>query len=130
MGLDNGITIKFTKPLKSIPLFLKNISEYDKDDSIGEYEICYWRKCWNIRREIIAALNDHNNINFKALDEIYTILTNFQSRKYWNENHDSIWEYDEIKHTLRTQRKRLKQLKNFLKRNPDLECKIYFYDSY
>lgn len=130
MGLDNGITIKFTKPLKSIPLFLKNISEYDKEDSIGEYEICYWRKCWNIRQEIKSVLNDPDNISLAELDEIYTILTDFQSKKYWNENNDSIWDYDDIKDTLRVQRKRLKQLKSFLKRNPNIKYRIYFYDSY
>ena len=54
MGLDNGIEVKKRKDIEF------------KKDIIDEYgEVCYWRKCWNIRKDIIEINKDtivQNNI--------------------------------------------------------------------
>ena len=49
MGLDNGIVLN--KPTSVIPFYVKVDSWASSQDSV---EICYWRKCWGIRDEILS----------------------------------------------------------------------------
>ena len=112
MGLDNGIVIK------------------NKDGT--KEEICYWRKCWNIRRLIFDCI-DPNKLLFEYslslgdLVDIYYALKTL-NKENWNENGGSIWEWEEIKKGLKRDIKELGKLIKRMKKEPELE--VIFYDSY
>lgn len=56
MGLDNGIMLKIKDKEKfgEIPAWIRR--EPWEDEHNYDYEILYWRKCWNVRAEILTYL--------------------------------------------------------------------------
>lgn len=127
MGLDNGIKVKdITKEdrLKygiSIP--------YNETDD----DICYWRKCWNIRSVILKILHLGEEGGFYKFDPedipaiikgLYNLIVN---KDEWNDN-DCIWEYKDMVPTILRNILDLDRLIFYLKDHPDAE--ILFYDSY
>lgn len=127
MGLDNGIKVKsITKEdrLKygiSIP--------YNETDD----DICYWRKCWNIRSVILKILHLGEEGGFYKFDPedipsiikgLYNLIVN---KDEWNDN-DCIWEYKDMVPTILRNILDLDRLIFYLKDHPDAE--ISFYDSY
>lgn len=127
MGLDNGIKVKgITKEdrLKygiSIP--------YNETDD----DICYWRKCWNIRSVILKILHLGEEGGFHKFDPedipsiikgLYNLIVN---KDEWNDN-DCIWEYKDMVPTILRNILDLDRLIFYLKDHPDAE--ISFYDSY
>lgn len=127
MGLDNGIKVKnITKEdrLKygiSIP--------YNETDD----DICYWRKCWNIRNVIIKILHLGEEGGFYKFDPedipaiikgLYNLIVN---KDEWTDN-DCIWEYEDMVPTILRNILDLDRLIFYLKDHPDAE--ISFYDSY
>lgn len=127
MGLDNGIKVKsITKEdrLKygiSIP--------YNETDD----DICYWRKCWNIRSVILKILHLGEEGGFYKFDSedipaiikgLYNLIVN---KDEWNDN-DCIWKYKDMVPTILRNILDLDRLIFYLKDHPDAE--ISFYDSY
>ena len=104
MGLDNGIVLN--KPTSVIPFYVK------VDDwvlSHNSVEICYWRKCWGIRNEILCLFPEAEP-NDSCLDltpehirAIRKIIRSFMNRKKWEEEGMSIWTYSEIRPRLTKQ---------------------------
>lgn len=130
MGLDNGIIIKGVTR-KELPRFIHYPS--DNDYIKNAVEICYWRKCWDLRNAIIHTLfitEDPDKCEYKLtikdVDFIRALLVNYLKRP--NKWDNSIWSFDEIKHSLKDQRWNLILLHFWMKRHPDKE--VYFYDSY
>lgn len=129
IGLDNGIVLN--KPTNVIPFYVK------VDDwvlSHNSVEICYWRKCWGIRNEILCLFPEAEP-NDSCLDltpehirSIRKIIRSFMNRKKWEEEGMSIWTYDEIRPRLTKQWFALWWLEHYLKKNPDAEA--CFYDSW
>ena len=112
MGLDNGIIIKYKNGI--------------------EEEICYWRKCWNIRKLIFDCI-DSNEMLFEyslSLDDLVDIYNALKTlnKENWSENGGSIWEWEEIRKGLKRDIKTLNKLIKRMKKEPDLE--VIFYDSY
>lgn len=112
MGLDNGIIIK------------------NKDGS--EEEICYWRKCWNVRAEIFDIIGHECEVYEYPLSldnvvDVYYRLKTF-NRRNWTENEHSIWSWNEAKRGIKEDIHQLKKLIKRMKKEPDIE--VYFYDSY
>lgn len=64
----------------------------------------------------------------KDIHTIRTILRYFSHKKTWEDVGNSIWSWEEFRQTLRKQRRALRWLERYLKRNPEAVC--YFYDSY
>lgn len=96
-------------------------------------EPIYWRKCWGIRNKMIQLLHMDTEECEKEIDPedipaIIRVLKPFLSRDYWDENADSIWEYDEFFDTLYKQLVFLEWFKTYYAEHPELE--VYFYDSY
>lgn len=126
MGLDNGINVKATSRWEAIQeldaLFPKKYN--------GNWEVCYWRKCWNVRSDIFSVLacprviNDGEYpIQLEHIDQIIDVL-----KSYNEDNWDlSIWEFEEMKPHLKEQAKKLKKLKKLMEKYP---LSVYFYDSY
>jgi hypothetical protein len=127
MGLDNGIILKCSDEI------FKKIPYYDTDEIGNEDKhLAYWRKCYGIRKAILNKLHGKDGgdtpIEVEDIPAIIRVLKPFLSRDYWEENADSIWEYEEYFDNLYKILIRLEWLKEYLKDNPNVEC--YFYDSY
>lgn len=125
MGLDNGIMIK----CRDIDLPYSKDYKWLADN--GESEVCYWRKFWGFRNEVIDIFDcgaEDIKLNPSSIDIIIEILEKYLERDYYNNYGDSIWEYDEyLLHNIQCLQN-LKCAKQYLTHHPDVEC--YFYDSY
>ena len=128
MGLDNGFICKNIK-CDEIPSYVK----WPEDGRDEDIEIAYFRKCWGIRGEIIRLLHvkdDEYKIPVEKEDiiPIVKILMKYLDREYYDENADSIWEYDEYKENIQHSIINLMWLRVYMETHPDVTC--YFYDSY
>lgn len=128
MGLDNGFICKNIKR-DEIPSYVR--LPWDCRDE--DVEIAYFRKCWGIRGEIIRLLHvkdDEYKIPVEKEDiiPIVKILMKHLDREYYDENADSIWEYDEYKENIQHSIINLMWLRVYMETHPDVTC--YFYDSY
>lgn len=125
MGLDNLIT---AKGIKEVPWFVKTFN--NSDDSI---DVCYWRKCWNIRNAIVNKLHIPQDgycydLDSEDLIAIAKILIKFSSREYWEQEDDSIWSYEEMKDNINQHIINVIWLATYKENNP--EVIIQFIDSY
>ena len=130
MGLDNGITICKKNLNSSIIL--------NESFILSDYEVCYWRKCWGIRNDIIDYLHNTYEIQEELyeyeltladLQAIYDILLSWYNKKKWNESGRSIWDWKTIKEQLRYDCNRLAYLIAKKEVYWD-DLPVYFYDSY
>lgn len=133
MGLDNGVMLK-----------VKNEKDYKKAHCLFnheswhepcECEVAYWRKCYGIRNAILRVVDPSvtNEYRFPVtldnIDDIIKTFKYFLHKKEWEEEADTIWEWDE--NTRRNQARNLRGLRclrRWLRRHPDDTA--YFYDSY
>ena len=128
MGLDNGFVCKNIKR-EELPSWVKLPWDWrDKD-----VEIAYFRKCWGIRGEIIRLLHVKDDeyklpVEKEDIIPIVKILMKYLDREYYDENADSIWEYDEYKENIQHSIINLMWLRVYMETHPDVTC--YFYDSY
>lgn len=128
MGLDNGFICKNIK--------CDEISSYVRlpwDCRDEDIEIAYFRKCWGIRGEIIRLLHVKDDaykipVEKEDIIPIVKILMKYLDREYYDENADSIWEYDEYKENIQHSIINLMWLRVYMETHPDVTC--YFYDSY
>ena len=132
MGLDNGIRIKGIpeEELRKAPYYDEHWGDYLND---GEIEPVYWRKCWGLRAVVLSVLHMdqdeyEKNIDPEDIPALIRRLKPFLSRDYWDENAESIWEYDEYFSTVYKNLIFLEWLKEYYKNHPYI--KVYFYDSY
>ena len=133
MGLDNGFIARGIKQ-EDIPSFvILPFPNQNRDNN--EIEIAYWRKCWGLRNEILGVLHsrfeDKYIIDVDAEDfpAIFKIMIPFFSKEYWEENAESIWEFEEaFEFSLLQQFINLKWLYSYMVEHPEVKC--YFYDSY
>ena len=139
MGLDNGINIK-CKSQEEAQLIINEAATYLNTLRLfygnkEHVEVCYWRKCWNIRREILSVLRPKDKDQKKyliELDDIKSIifkLYKFLDSSTWeNDDDGSIWVFDEYKSVIMWNILNLSWLFHYKVKNPEIE--IYFYDSY
>lgn len=160
MGLDNGVRLfryKGKDPpknkLKILNNYINNYAgtekEKDRDAKnfekiyIGELkrflsgykgnELCYWRKCWNIRSCFISNIKENLDdyyylITIDNLPNIIKDLECLLNENEWWKNGGSIWSYEECVNTLFIDILNLKILYKYMSENPDIYA--YFYDSY
>lgn len=142
MGLDNGITLITRQKLNenNVPpyIHLKEDDWYDEYETSGyHYEICYWRKCWNIRN-IVFDLDDINSIDcgmfeleIKHIVELRTKLIEYllDIQKWQDdyENGQTIWDADDMIPHLAQDIITLKWLAEYMTTH---RTKVEFYDSY
>lgn len=134
MGLDNGIMLKITDKEKfgPMPAWIKREEWEDKYNY--DYEILYWRKCWNVRSVILFYLNGHQEggdfpMQLEDLVYINKTLKKLYTKKNWDER-QSIWSWDEIKDTYKSNLKYAEKIAKWLKDKPLGSYELYFYDSY
>jgi len=136
MGLDNGIILKLSN--KKVP---ENFPEQDawwidsqEDvDENGEFQVAYWRKCWDIRGIILGVLHAGQDggrypVEAEDLPAIRRGIWKLLNPKTYEEESDSIWTYDERADSELQILLNLMWLENYLKKHP--EDSAFFYDSY
>lgn len=137
MGLDNGLILHTREPIEIPEELHFNLSIEDEPLKYS-YELLYFRKCWNIRREVIRALNASYEYCGKAwltIDEVKQIwwaIHELNHESAW-ECGSSIWMYDEIKDRLDRSLLALEWLVNFMREHIGDKEPFYmveFYDSY
>lgn len=131
MGLDNGIMVRRNEA--SMGAYNKLACFEDSWDTNHEwdFEICYWRKCWNIRHLIFNILNESSDnyeyhIYREDIPKIIDILKSLND-KNWTDNGSSIWTYQEQKPHIKQHIKNLKKIYKLMK---EYDLDVYFYDSY
>ena len=136
MGLDNGIILKLAN--KKVPEDFPEqeawwIDSQEDVDKYGEFHICYWRKCWDIREIILGVLHAGQEggeypVEAEDLPAIRRGIMKLLNPKTYEENSDSIWEYDERVESELHMLLNMMWLENYLKTHPNDSA--FFYDSY
>lgn len=148
MGLDNGIRLKI-KDKEKFGDTKKLYSMFSWTNEGSEYELLYWRKCWNVRREISEVLADaYNNgnaehdkyfdengindyiFNLKAFKNILIRLRKIYKKSWWEENDDSIWEWSECGSNYKSWLIKAWKVFDVLKDKDADSYELSFYDSY
>ena len=131
MGLDNGIEIKRNEKSMSIYDKIKRFERsWDKKHEY-DFEVLYYRKCWNIRgiiAECIGGIYDNGEtpIEREYIPKIIKALKSLNEDN-WDDEGGSIWTYEEQKPHIKYHIKNLKYLYKLMGKH-DLD--VYFYDSY
>ena len=130
MGLDNWISIKHNEntPKCVARCFKKSYDGY-------EYEVAYWRKCWNVREIIFRTVERYTEENRECeitltRDDVVKIIKKLQSltEDTYNSRGGCIWGWKDFRRINRRNIRALKKLSWIMLWHWDLE--VYFYDSY
>ena len=137
MGLDNGFYVKSNKrqiTREMLPAGIQYPFDIDYDNVV---EIVYWRKCWGLRGAVLdlSSVRSADDQNYKytidtpegVMDLLKTVV-HFMDPKVWEDEGDSIWEYDEYHHILEENVINFALIYTFMCENPDVY--LEFYDSY
>lgn len=144
MGLDNGIVIKTRIELK--PELLPPFVGIQEDDWLQEnkgngywYELCYWRKCWNIRDIVLDMHPDFNEeeeyygytLSKKHVHQLRLALIDYISNMYkWEEDYENgrtIWDSSDMLYHLARDIGNLTWLEKCMDEH---NIHVEFYDSY
>lgn len=131
MGLDNGFVCKNIQR-KDIPTWVK--LPWNWDEERDEQDVVYFRKYWGIRGDILATLhciednNSHIPVDAEDIIPIVKILMLYLDKEYYEDNANSIWEYEDARVHIQQSIINLMWLKTYMETHPDVEC--YFYDSW
>lgn len=138
MGLDNGIIArsnrrKITRKMLPEGMVYPWDEKFDSPE-VG-VEILYWRKNWGLRDIVVDTFPVYEDTGYDYLIEtpqqvfeLIRIIVPFMSKEKWEEDGDSIWDYDEILPILQQNIINLALIASFMKNNPDVY--LIFYDSY
>ena len=138
MGLDNGIIArsnrrKITREMLPEGMVYPWDEKFDSPE--GGVEILYWRKNWGLRDIVVNTFPVYEDTGYDYLIEtpqqvfeLIRIIVPFMSKEKWEEDGDSIWDYDEILPILQQNIINLALIASFMKNNPDVY--LIFYDSY
>ena len=130
MGLDNGITVK-NVTRKQLPPFIIYPFEVDFNDNV--VDICYWRKWWGLRNDIVNLIH----MDFETYDKRLTCADVADiSKLIWSylisndieELDHGYWEEESVRRTARINLWNLFWLRVYMRLHPNAE--VYFYDSY
>ena len=142
MGLDNGIHLIMRQKIDpKDDIIFNDFEKIDFDEFATNeykdgyyYDVCYWRKCWNIRDMIFDALDaDKNSLSDtytidkpsqiqEIIDGLYRFLQNGED---WE---DSIWDFEDMIPQLAQDIVNLSAVKRIM--NDYTNVKVEFYDSY
>lgn len=134
MGLDNGIVLRTKGELskEDVPEWV-DIDTKFRPYSPYSYDVCYWRKCWNIRSVIMGAItmkdNDYEKeLTIDNLKSISKCLCEILEDPYgWDESY-CIWEFKEMIPRIAQNIININWLINYLQSHSNAYC--VFYDSY
>ena len=137
MGLDNGLLVKSDKRVLTRDMLPAGIIYPFENDYNNDIEIAYWRKCWNIRFDVM----NHFNWRFESdtqwqfpidkpeqILELIEILASWLDEERWEEDGNSIWTYKEVRQSIINAIVNCAIIYTFMLNNPDVY--LVFYDSY
>lgn len=145
MGLDNGILLVIHGKIDEDDDLLRvpgieraDWRKDDQDKNLNYYEICYWRKCWNIRDAILGVVDKSDvpgeyTVSETALRNIRTILENFlhNGENGWSsDSFGSYWSFERMVPQLAWDIVRISALLKYIEDEPNKYFEIVFYDSY
>lgn len=141
MGLDNGILLKTHNKIdmddwEIMPDYttVEFDEFYTKEYKDGYYyEVCYWRKYWGLRNDVMRDLGFKDKgggrYEIENIDDLKTIIEDIE---YYFENPDEwqcpVWTIDEAAGNLAQTIINLSWLCKYKEQNPS--ARIIFYDSY
>ena len=136
MGLDNGIYVRSTHRAITRVMLPEEITYPFERDYDNGVEILYWRKNWGLRNKVVdllAPINENKKYDYiidtpNQVFDLIRIIVSFMDKDKWEEDGDSIWEYDEILPILQRDVINLSIIAAFMKNNSDVY--LEFYDSY
>lgn len=136
MGLDNGIYVRSNKRKLTKDMLPATLSYPfpEIEDWTEDLEIAYFRKYWGMRNEIVGSFQHHdeyNTILFETPEQVrklISIIASWLNETKWNEEGDSIWEYESAARNLINVIVNLSTIYAFMQNNPDVY--LEFYDSY
>ena len=138
MGLENGLLLitkeKINEPL---PFDVEDRFHPNFDGNEYEYQLCFWRKCRNIRncvREAFYRFDDDvsiDNMCINDVKELWCIINTLNKKKRWDpDERDSIWTYKEVRDMLDYDLLCIEWLIHYMRHHNDDEYRVVFYDSY
>ena len=131
MGLDNGIRIK-NKTKKQLSFWPFHFPfDWESDD--GDTDLCYWRKCWGLREDVLRILGMEEypdeyefTLTWKDVRKIRRLIEGYLKHPdRWDR---SIWEFEDMKDCLHEDWRNLIFLEYWMRSHP--KETVYFYDSY
>ena len=135
MGLDNSIEIKRNAYTNSIPELRQFELEYDKAYEY-DFEICYWRKCWNIRNDILWIIGERFGDQYEYvltkedIDQIIKLLESYNAGNF-EDSGSYIWDWDDDEYPYSKKiQQDIESLKVLRQLMDKYELDVYFYDSY
>ena len=135
MGLDNGIFVRSNRRTITRDILPEELEYPFNRDYCQEVEILYWRKNWGLRNIVVNTFPNEDENNYRYLIEtpqqvfeLIKIIVSFMNKEKWEEDGDSIWDYNEILPILQQNVINLAIIAAFMKNNPDVY--LEFYDSY
>lgn len=135
MGLDNGICVRrneYTNNIKELRSFEES---WDKEHKY-DFDVCYWRKCWNVRHMIMDSIQcaydgcESEHLTIEHIEKIVRGLKSFNARN-WQDDGGSIWDWDDEDWPYSKKIKQdIKNLKYLIELMKKYDLEVYFYDSY
>ncbi len=139
MGLDNGIILhsKYMTKAAERPAGVTSLGADEiNGEPVWDYEICYWRKCWNIRNKVAYTFDlprdyvQKYDLSIGDVKQIWHIINELNSPHLWENEGGSIWTYKEIKDHLNNDLLALEWLIFFMRTHKEEDYMVEFYDSY
>lgn len=130
MGLDNGVVI--VKNDKTSAIEDKLSALFDEYTYGQEYDVCTWRKCWNIRNEILYIINHRFDeeyefcLDVEDVEQIIEFLSSLNADT-WTDSGSSIWDWDEMEEHIQQDIENLNVLVELMQ---EYDLDVKFYDSY
>lgn len=140
MGLDNGIILHSRNMIKAKdhPECVTSLGAHDDYNGGPEfdYEICYWRKCWNIRNKVAYTFDlprdyvQKYDLSIGDVKQIWHIINELNSPHIWENEGGSMWTYEEMHDHLDRDLLALEWLIHFMRTHKEEDYAVEFYDSY
>ena len=135
MGLDNSIEIKRNAYTNSIPELRQFELECDKAHEY-DFEVCAWRKCWNIRNDILRIIGERLSDKYEYaldkedIDQIIKLLESYNADNF-EDSGGCIWDWDDEEYPYSEKiQQDIASLKVLRQLMDKYELDVYFYDSY
>ena len=138
MGLDNGWLVKSTKRKLTRADLPEGIRYPFNSDYNYDPEICYGRKWWGLRSELLNVIDWIYDEEFpdyyygiekpSEVFHVIEVVTSWLDKERWENEGNSIWDYEEARPNLINWIINLSIIGSYMEENPDVY--LVFYDSY
>lgn len=134
MGLDNGICVRRTEQTNTKSWLSRYCGHWDTKGEF-DFDICYWRKCHNIREIVQEITGDRfvdggdTILTFSDLVALQAELAEL-NEETWEEKGYSFWSWEDHEPVNNGHLASLAELLAALIDEGEDEYIVYFYDSY